>query len=75
MATYATTTGQAARISPRELKSRMDAGEPATILDVRNPKAWDSSDVKIRGAVRVSPDQPMVDSPWPKDWLTVVYCT
>jgi rhodanese-related sulfurtransferase len=73
MATYATTTGQAARISPRELKSRMDAGEPATILDVRNPKAWDSSDVKIRGAVRVSPDQPMVDPPWPKDRLTVVY--
>jgi rhodanese-related sulfurtransferase len=73
MATYSTTTGQAARISPRELKSRMDASEPATILDVRNPKAWDSSDVKIQGAVRVSPDQPMVDPRWPKDRLTVVY--
>ena len=73
MATYATTTGQAARISPRELKSRIDAGEPATILDVRNSMAWDSSDIMIRGAVRASPDQPMVAPPWPKDRLTVVY--
>jgi hypothetical protein len=73
MATYSTTTGHAARISPAELKCWMDAGEPVTILDARNSKAWDSSAVKIRGAQRVSPDQPMVDPPWPKGRLTVVY--
>ena len=73
MATSA--TAQSLRISPADLKDRLEAGEPATILDTRNPHAWQSSDVKIRGAVRVDAHDLHVDPGWPKDRLTVAYCT
>jgi rhodanese-related sulfurtransferase len=55
--------------------SLVRSGKPVTILDVRSPKAWDSSDVKIQGAVRVDAEHPQVDPSWPKDHLTIVYCT
>jgi rhodanese-related sulfurtransferase len=61
------------RISPADLKDRLEAGEAATILDTRNPQAWQSSDVKIRGATRVDAHDFHVDPNWPKDRLTVVY--
>ena len=64
---------QSLRISPADLKTRLDAGEAATILDTRNPHAWQSSDVKIRGAIRVDAHDFRVDPAWPKDQLTVVY--
>ncbi len=66
-------TVQARRISAEDLKRRLEAGEPATILDVRNPVAWDSSAVKIRGAVRAELAHLHVDPGWPKDRLTVIY--
>lgn len=44
-----------------------------TMLDVRNDKAWQSSPVKIRGAIRIRPAEGHIDPTWPKGQLTVVY--
>jgi rhodanese-related sulfurtransferase len=63
------------RIDAEELKRRMDAGEPVTILDVRAPKAWDASDRMIRGAVRTTADDLPTNPDWSKNRLIVAYCT
>jgi rhodanese-related sulfurtransferase len=67
------TSAQSQRIDAAELKERMEAGEACTVLDGRAPQAWESSAVKIRGAIRVDPHDFRVDPSWPKDRLTVVY--
>jgi hypothetical protein len=59
------------RIDVDALKRRLERGEAVTILDVRAPKAWESSNLKIRGAVRVDPDRVHVDPAWPTG--TAVY--
>ena len=41
------------RISASELKRRISAGEDFTIVDARNPQAWEQSADKARGAIRV----------------------
>jgi hypothetical protein len=64
---------QVARITAPDLKTRLQAGEPATILDARQDKAWDSSDVKIRGAFRIDANHFQINPNWPKNRLTVVY--
>jgi hypothetical protein len=73
----ATTTAapETLRIEPRDLKGRLDSGQPVTILDVRAPQAYDASAEKIAGDIRVSPDEFGIDAAWPKDRLTVAYCT
>lgn len=67
---------EAGRITPEELKRRMDAGEDFTIIDVRNPQAWSESDRKMPGAIRVPMDEfdrhlPQI----PKNKPIVAYCT
>lgn len=64
------------KITAKDVKGRMQAGEDFTVLDVRNPKAWAESDVKARGAVRVPLDSfeqllPRI----PKSKPIVTYCT
>ena len=66
----------APRITAKELKKRMDAGEDFTLLDVRNPTAWAESDTMMPGAIRV----PLGE--WernlnriPKSRPVVTYCT
>jgi hypothetical protein len=61
------------RIRAEEAVRRVQSGEPATVLDVRNPNAWDGSHEKARGAVRFQPAQVSGELPWPRDRLTVVY--
>lgn len=61
------------RMIASELKSRLDSGEPITMLDVRNDHAWESSPIKIRGAQRVRPADWRIDAMWPKDRLTALY--
>jgi rhodanese-related sulfurtransferase len=73
MATASQTATQSLRISAEDAKRRLEGGEPATILDVRNPKVWNSSNVKIRGAIRFDSNQPRFDPTWPKNRLTLVY--
>ena len=58
------------RIGVEEFKQRLESGEPITVLDARNREPWESSPVKVPGAVRwVS----RIDLSWPKDRLMVVY--
>ncbi len=68
-----TQTGESLRMSPEEAKRRLEAGGPATALDARNPQVWESSPVKMRGAIRVDPDHLRIDPAWPKDRFTLVY--
>jgi hypothetical protein len=63
------------RISAQEAKQRLESGRPILVLDVRGPKAWASSRVKIEGAIRVPPGQFTPDPSWPKDRFTLSYCT
>jgi rhodanese-related sulfurtransferase len=66
----------APRITPDELKRRMEAGEDFTIIDVRNPTAWAQSDTMIPGAIRLLPDKVEENlSRIPKNKPVVVYCT
>ena len=64
------------RITVEELKRRIDAHEPLTILDTRSPEAWKQSDVQIPGSIRVPPDK-VADhlSEIARDRLVVAYCT
>ena len=41
------------KISPEEVNARALAGEPIVFVDARNQKAWEESDRKIPGAIRV----------------------
>ena len=61
------------RIGAAELQARLESGETATLLDVRNDKPWDTSPIKMAGAIRVRPSDWHIDPSWPKGRLTVVY--
>jgi rhodanese-related sulfurtransferase len=64
------------RITVDQLKSRIDAGEEFTLIDVRNPHAWAESDAKILGAIRVPIDELEEHlREIPKDRPIVTYCT
>ena len=64
------------RITAEELKRRMDAHEPLTVLDTRAPDAWKNSDVQVPGSIRVPPDEVAKHlSEIPRDGLVVAYCT
>ena len=64
------------RISPEEVNARALAGEPMVFLDSRNQKAWEESDRKIPGAIRV----PTADieshlNEIDRDATVITYCT
>jgi len=61
------------RIGADEVKARLQPGVPVTMLDARNDKAWESTPVKIPGAIRIRPANWHIDASWPKGQLTVVY--
>ncbi len=70
------------RITPQEVKQRMDAGEQFVFVDTRSRQAWDSSNVKLPGAIRVTAhevEQHLGDIPnlgdIPDVHTTVTYCT
>ncbi len=73
MTTRQEPAAQDLRIGADEVKARLAAGETATLLDVRNDRPWETSAVKIAGAIRIQPADWYIDSSWPKDRLTVVY--
>jgi rhodanese-related sulfurtransferase len=74
-ATGSSTAVETVRLEPQELKRRLDSGERFTLIDVRGPSAWDSSNEKIVGAIRVDPFHFQIDPAWPRDRPTVLYCT
>ena len=66
----------APRITPDELKRRVETGEDLTIIDVRNPHAWAQSDAMIPGGIRLSLDKMEESLPKiPKNKPVVAYCT
>jgi hypothetical protein len=73
MSTSTHASEQSLRIGAEELRTRLESGEAATLLDVRGQKDWDASPDKIRGAVRVQAANLQIDPSWPRDRLTVVY--
>ena len=65
------------RISPEEVNARALAGEPIIFIDSRNQKAWQESDRKIPGAIRV-PTVADIESQLNKidrNATVVTYCT
>ena len=65
-----------ARITIKDVKKRMDRGEKVLFIDTRGPDSWDSSDVKITGAVRMHySDIEQRLNELPRDRLIVTYCT
>jgi hypothetical protein len=68
--------GEVDRITVDELKAKFAKKEPVFIIDSRGPGSYDSSEIKIKGAVRIPMDQ--VESRLseiPRDKEIVVYCT
>jgi rhodanese-related sulfurtransferase len=64
------------RVSVDEVRQRLDHGEPLVFLDVRNPQAWASSDVKLPGAIRMGLDQlPARMGELSRHQPIVAYCT
>lgn len=64
------------RITVKEVKRRMDRGEPVLFIDTRNSHDWGESDVKLPGARRIhfkELDQHIDELP--RDRLIVTYCT
>jgi len=51
------TMDEVRRITVGELKSMIDHGAKIVILDVRSRSSYDSSDVMIKGAMRIPPDE------------------
>lgn len=62
------------KITPEELKRDMDLGRDTVVLDARSQTAYDSSPVKIKGAIRIPPEE-IADRyrELPKDKLLVTY--
>ena len=67
---------EASRISVDEVKRRIARGENILFVDSRSAASWASSKEKIRGAIRVPPDEVAdhVDT-IPKGRSLVTYCT
>ncbi len=67
---------EAPRITPEELKRRIDSGEDFTIIDTRNPTAWAQSDTMMPGAIRIPLDElnEHIDR-IPRRRPVVAYCT
>ena len=64
------------RVTVTEVKERIDRGEPIFFVDARSARSWAESDVKIRGAVRIPPDEAAQHlDEVPKDRSIVTYCT
>lgn len=64
------------RITKEELKAKMDKGQDIIVLDVRTGRSYDGSNVKIKGAMRVSPDD--VETRYKelsKEKEIITYCT
>ncbi len=62
------------KMTKEELKNIME-GKTTTILDVRQGRDWNSSEFKIKGAIRVDSGKLLsVSEKYPKDTTMVLYC-
>src|SRR6516164_2464790 len=64
-----------ARITPEELKQRLDAGEDVTVIDLRHSVEFGADNVKVPGAIHVDPeDIEQRHLEVPRDRDIVLYC-
>jgi hypothetical protein len=64
-----------ARMTTEELRARLGAPD-LVVIDVRVPKDWSGSDMKIAGAVREEPGEAEAWAvKYPKEKAIVLYCT
>jgi rhodanese-related sulfurtransferase len=64
------------RVTPDEVKERMERGEKFTFVDARNEEDWSESDVKLPRAIRLTPgDAERRAGELPKDRTIITYCT
>jgi membrane protein DedA with SNARE-associated domain len=65
-----------ARISPEELKEKLDAGEPLTIVDLRHSVDFEADPETIPGAFRMDANElQQTDERLPRDREVILYCT
>jgi membrane protein DedA with SNARE-associated domain len=65
-----------ARITPEELKGRLDAGEAVTILDLRHALDYEAEPAVIAGAIHLTTDELEArHQEIPRDRDIVLYCT
>jgi len=63
-------------ITVAETRTLLDRGDPVIFIDSRNPIAWASSKIKIRGAIRVPIDEvPEHLAALPRGRHLIAYCT
>lgn len=63
-------------VSVAEAKRELDSGQAVTFLDDRAEKAWNGSDRKIPGALRIPPeDAEQHLNEIPREGTIVTYCT
>jgi rhodanese-related sulfurtransferase len=64
------------RVTVDAAKARLVQGEPLLFLDVRNPKAWETANVKLPGALRLPVGAVEQHVPeLPRDRTIIPYCT
>ena len=70
------TEGEVPRITVDELKEKLAKNAPVFIIDSRSQGSYDNSEMKIKGAVRISADDIEARlKEIPRDREIVVYCT
>ena len=65
-----------ARITPEELKRRLDAGEDIAVIDLRHAIEFDAEGIKVPGAIHIDPQE--IETRHveiPRDRDVVLYCT
>ena len=65
-----------ARITPEELRRRLDAGEDVTVVDLRHSVEFEGEPATVPGAIHVLPDELEArHHEIPRDREVVLYCT
>jgi hypothetical protein len=65
-----------ARISPEDLKAKLEAGEPLAIVDLRHPLDFLPYPQVIPGAIRLAPSEiEQRNAEIPRDREVILYCT
>lgn len=64
------------RITPEELKRRLDAGENVVVMDLRHSSEFEADEASLPGALHVAPDEldAHIDA-IPRDREVVLFCT
>lgn len=69
-------TPVATRVTAAEVAERMRRGEELVFLDNRNAQAWEESDVKLPGAIRIPADEVERHAAGlRRDRTIITYCT